>query len=180
MVKSDYWSDLDNGESDGQGTALGGHWGMARGKRREPALYKAGEQHARRWNSMHMRPGGRVELCVFKEQAGGQCGQSTVACRGCRRRKRNDPGPSHTGPGSRGGGVWDFAQGDLERRNDVCFQKLSLAPGWRKGHPETSVEVRAPRSCSARIKRQGLGKERKCIDSGWTLEIGTDKTLMEG
>lgn len=33
----------------------------------------------------------------------------------------------------RGGGVWDFAQGRPgKERNDVCFQKLSLAPGWRR------------------------------------------------
>lgn len=53
---------------------------MARGKK-EPALYKAGNSMPRRWNSMHMRPEEAGWSFVFKEQAGGQCGQSTVACR---------------------------------------------------------------------------------------------------
>lgn len=72
-----------------------------------------------------------------------------------------------------------------KERNDLCFQKLSLAAGWRRD-PRTSMEVRAQRSCAARIRDEGAGNGKgrgKYIDSGWTLEVEltrhADGRLME-
>lgn len=93
-----------------------------------------------------------------------------MACRVVERRKRNDPGPGHTGPGSRGEEFGILPKETLERRgNDVCFQSLVWRLGGEGASRGTSVEVRAPRSCSARIR-----------DVGWEWEEEREVWQIQG
>lgn len=145
-------------------------------------MCKAGNSMLRRWNSMHeaLRQGGA--LCVqgtgrrpvWPEHSGLQS---------CRREGREMIlGPVTQGLVAVGRNLGFCPRRPGKERNDLCFQKLSLAPGWRRASRDKHGSQSTEELCSQNKRRGGWEweEEREVCRFRVDLGGGTDKTLMEG